>query len=41
MRQIDDAHTLVADLHGQPIELLMRKPQKLFEQAELDHQFER
>src|SRR5579885_906352 len=41
MAQIHQLHALVADLPGQPFDLLMRQSEKFFEEAKLVHQFKR
>ncbi len=41
VREIDHTHALIADLRGQPFDLLMRELQKFFEQAKLEHQLQR
>ena len=41
MGEIGHHHPLVADLAGEPLDLLVRQLEKLVEQAELVHQLER
>ncbi len=41
VREIDDRQRLVADLHAQAFQLLMRQLEEFVEQAELLHDFER
>ena len=41
MRQIEHPQPLIADLHGKPLDLLMRQLEEFIEQPELVHEFER